>query len=204
MLVAATRDQRFHEVLKNADLHLPDSSGLLWMARLRGQKLPERVPGVDTVQSLCKSLSSDHPIFLLGAAPGIADRAAKELQKHNPQLHIAGAWSGSPKKQEAAAIIDRINTSGAQLLFVAFGAPAQDLWIADHFQGLSTVRVAMGVGGTFDFLAGTIKRAPQWMRALHLEWLWRLILQPKRIGRIFTAVIIFPFLCIREQLLNKY
>jgi len=103
---------------------------------------------------------------------------------------------------DADQIIQAVNTSGAKLLLVAYGAPKQDLWIAKHLSKMPTVRVAIGVGGTFDFLSGTIKRAPRWLRSLGLEWLWRLILQPWRIKRIWTAVVIFPMLVLMSKKQN--
>ncbi len=197
MLVAASRDARFAAVLRATALNLPDSTGLLWAARKTGQRLPERVTGVDTVERLCAGLGPETPVFLLGAAEGVAEKAADALRAKNPRLAVAGTLSGSPSAAEAAGIVDAINRSGARLLLVAFGAPAQDLWIARHAASLSSVRVAMGVGGTFDFLAGVRKRAPKWMRSIGLEWLWRFIRQPSRAGRMWNAVVVFPWLVIR-------
>lgn len=199
MLVEATRNPRFHALLRSTQLNLPDSQGLLWMARVTGQRLPERVSGVDAVQELCAKLDEQHPVFLLGAAPGVSDRAAEELQRRNPRLRIAGTYVGSPRPQDSAEILRRIQAVGPHILFVAFGAPAQDLWIAKHLPLLPSVRLAMGVGGTFDFLAGVQKRAPRWMQKLGLEWLWRVLREPRRIGRIWRAVIVFPWLVLTRQ-----
>lgn len=199
MLVAAQKNPEFFRLLHRSDLNLPDSAGLLWAARRTGQYLPCRVTGVDTVTELCSVLTEDTPVFLLGAAPGVAEKAAEFLRTHNPQLHIAGTFSGSPKDEDSATIIEKINASGAHLLLVAYGAPAQDFWIDQHLRSLNTVRVAMGIGGTFDFLAGTAKRAPSAFRNLGLEWLWRLITEPWRVRRIFTAVIVFPYLVLTKK-----
>ena len=199
MLVRAQKDDSFRSLLNSADLNLPDSAGLLWAAKVTGQELPERVPGVDTVTELCSTLPAEHPVFFLGAKEGVAEKAARQLMKHNPNLTVAGAYSGSPSKADAPDIIKRINDSGAHLLLVAYGAPAQDVWINQHLLSLTTVRVAMGVGGTFDFLAGTVKRAPAVMRKAGLEWLWRLLLQPWRVGRIFTATVVFPLLVLLRK-----
>ena len=122
-------------------------------------------------------------LFLLGAAPGVAEQASAKLQAQNPGLHIAGTYAGSPAPEEADAIIERVNRSGADILLVAYGAPHQDVWIARYRARLS-VRVAMGVGGTFDFIAGVIPRAPEWMRRSGLEWLYRLYRQPWRWRRM--------------------
>lgn len=198
MLVAASRNDAFRETLRAADLALPDSAGLLLAARLTGQLLPQRVTGVDTMQALCAGLKEDCPVFLLGAAEGVAARAGEALCRQNDRLMIAGTYSGSPRPEDAPEIVRRINAAGPRLLLVAFGAPAQDLWIGEHLQELFTVRVAMGVGGTFDFLAGVQKRAPSFFRRLHLEWLWRLAREPRRFLRIVNATVVFPLLVLRH------
>ena len=194
MLVAAHRNPEFKSVLQGSALNLPDSAGLLLMARFTRQKLPARVTGVDTVQLLCSSLSAEHRVFLLGAGEGIAERAAEELKKCNPSLTIAGTCACNPDASIEEDICERIRASGAHILLVAYGAPQQDLWIARNLRYLPNIRLAVGVGGTFDFLAGDKKRAPSFLRRIGLEWLWRLILEPRRIGRIFTAVVVFPAL----------
>jgi N-acetylglucosaminyldiphosphoundecaprenol N-acetyl-beta-D-mannosaminyltransferase len=197
MLVEAVRHTEFRILLNRTALNLPDSMGLLWMAQVTNQHLPHRVTGVDTVTRLLEDLGSEHPVFLLGAAPGIADRAAAKLRERNPALTIAGTDAGASASYDAPRILEKINASKSHLLLVAFGAPTQDLWLNRHLDKLPSVRVAMGVGGTFDFLAGTVKRAPKIVRVLGLEWLWRLVLQPSRWRRIVRAVIVFPMLVIR-------
>ena len=195
MLVEGTKNPEFLRVMQAASLNLADSMGVVWFAH----GLPERVTGIDTVTGLCASLSSERPVFFLGAAPGVAEKAAHALHMKNPQLEIAGAYAGSPAEEHAKQIIERVNSSGAHLLFVAYGAPKQDLWIHRHLKEMPHVRVAMGVGGTFDFLAGVQIRAPRLLRGLGLEWFWRLLQEPKRIGRIFAAVIVFPYLVITQK-----
>jgi len=204
MLVESHNNQKFFSVLREASLNLPDSVGLLWMARMTGQKLPQRVTGVDTVTQLCRVLREEHPVFLLGGKQDVAEEAAQELRELNPHLCIVGTHAGSPSENDAPDVIEQINASGAHILLVAFGSPKQDLWIAEHLNDFSSVRVAMGVGGTFDFIAGEIKRAPKMFRALGLEWMWRLIQEPKRIGRIWRAVVVFPLLCLRYRTENSH
>ncbi|MDD4287093.1 MAG: WecB/TagA/CpsF family glycosyltransferase [Candidatus Peribacteraceae bacterium] len=197
MLVEAAHREDFRQLLNSTDLNIPDSTGLIWMARLTGQRLPERVTGVDTVTALCGSLTEETPIFLLGAKPGIAETAAQNLMSRNPRLRVVGCFTGSPREEDAPAIVQMIRAAAPHLLLVAFGAPAQDLWIARHLKEFPSVRVAIGIGGTFDFLAGVRKRAPVWMQKTGLEWLWRLIREPRRIGRIWRAVVVFPLLVLR-------
>lgn len=197
MLVAASKDSVFREVLQSSSLNIPDGAGLLFAASFLGKRLKERVTGIDLLQSFC--MEGSPSVFFLGAAPGVAEKAARVLQEHNPSLVIAGTYSGSPSIAEEDDIIRRINESKAVVLFVAFGAPAQDLWIARTLHKMPSVRVAMGVGGSFDFLAHVRKRSPLFLQSMHLEWLWRLLLEPRRLQRIFTAVILFPLLVLRKQ-----
>ena len=204
MLVQASHNQSFHSVLCASSLNIPDSTGLLFAAALTGQRLPARVTGVDTVTELCKRLTSDYPVFFLGSAPGIAQKTAEKLKSMNSSLNIAGCYSGSPSAEEAHGIIDRINESGAVLLLVAYGSPAQDMWIAKYISSLKNIRVAIGVGGTFDFISGKTRRAPKIIRMTGLEWLWRLILQPLRFGRIWNATVVFSFLVVRYGKRSPY
>ncbi len=199
MLVEASRNEEFKKLLNQSSLNLPDGVGLLMMAKMTGQHLPERVTGVDTVARLCEKLPERHSVFLLGAGKGVAERAAKVIKKTNPELTIAGTFSGSPCDEDAPDIVARIRKVKPHVLFVAFGAPAQDLWIHKYLKELPSVRVAMGVGGTFDLLAGKQKRAPKWMCKVGLEWLARLIRQPKRFRRIFNAVVVFPLLVMTKK-----
>ncbi len=200
MLVEAHSHPQFRSVLQHTALNLPDSTGLLLMARLRGHRLPARVTGTDTMQMLCALLDERHPVFFLGAAEGVAEHAAEILKKRNPRLNIAGTFSGSPRAQDGQEILQKINAAQPHLLLVAFGAPAQDLWIAEHLSRLPSVRVAMGVGGAFDFIAGVQKRAPLKIRNLGLEWAWRFAHEPKRWRRMWRAVVVFPVLCLMEKM----
>lgn len=197
MLLQATADDDFHSVLCDADLCLPDSTGLVFAARHTGQGALGRVPGSDAFVKYCLSADASVPVFFLGAAEGVAEKAADALKKQNPDLNVVGTLSGSPKDEDAQGIVDVINDSGAVALFVAFGSPAQDMWIHTHAHLLTNVRMAMGIGGSFDFVAGNIRRAPSVMRKAGLEWAWRLLLQPSRIGRIFKAVCVFPFFILK-------
>jgi N-acetylglucosaminyldiphosphoundecaprenol N-acetyl-beta-D-mannosaminyltransferase len=197
MLVEASRNPEFCDVLQESSLNLPDSTGLVVCARMTGQRLPARVTGVDTVMALCAKLPDSLPVFLLGAKEGIAKKAAEHLHAQNPHLQIVGTYSGSPRDDDAREICARINASQPRLLLVAFGAPRQDLWISRYLTELPSVRVAMGVGGTFDFLAGRVCRAPKLVRVLGLEWAWRFLLEPWRAKRMWNAVVVFPWLVLR-------
>ncbi|GAB4525016.1 MAG: hypothetical protein OHK0046_40320 [Anaerolineae bacterium] len=183
-MMIAQRDPNFHNILQRADLCVPDGVGLLWAARHLGRPLPERVTGSDGLPVIAaRAAEKGWRLFFLGAAPGIAEQAAAVLRQQHPTLHIVGTYSGSPAPDEEDDIVARINASSADILFVAYGAPAQDKWIARNTSRLN-VAMAMGVGGAFDFIAGVVPRAPRWMREAGLEWLYRLYLQPRRIGRM--------------------
>ncbi len=183
-VMIAQNDAAFMRVLQQADRCVADGIGLLFAARFLGRPLPERVTGSDGVPLIAaRAAREGWRLFLLGAAPGIADEAARRLTEQHPALRIAGTYAGSPAPEEEAGIIERVNASAADILFVAYGAPRQDAWIARNRDRLN-VRVAMGVGGTFDFIAGTVPRAPRWMQKLALEWLFRLIRQPWRWRRM--------------------
>jgi len=197
MLAKSVRDPHFRHILHHTSLNLPDSTGLLWMARLTGQKFPERVAGVDTVQALCSSLNESTPVFLLGGRGNVARRTSHVLMKKNPRLNVVGVYEGSTDSQDAREIVRRINDSKPHLLLVAYGAPQQDLWIEKYLLKMPSVRLAMGVGGTFDFIAGVQKRAPVFLQRIGLEWLWRLIHEPKRFKRILNAIVVFPLLVLR-------
>ncbi|MBZ0279839.1 MAG: WecB/TagA/CpsF family glycosyltransferase [Anaerolineae bacterium] len=180
----ARHDINFRNILKRANLCVPDGVGLLWAAKYQGTPLPERVTGSDGVPLIAaRAAEKGWRLFLLGAAPGVAEKAADVLRARHPALQIVGVYSGSPAPEEEDAIVERINASGADILFVAYGAPEQDKWIARNTPRLR-VKMAMGVGGAFDFIAGIIPRAPLWMQRLGLEWLFRLYLQPWRIRRM--------------------
>ena len=182
-VMLAQRMPAFRSVINQADLRLPDGVGLLWAARRLGTPLQERVTGSDTVPAIAQQAARlGHRLFLLGAAPGVAEKAARRLMHLAPGVQIVGTYAGSPAPAEEAHITQMIRAAAPDILFVAYGAPHQDLWIARNLPRLE-VPVAMGVGGTFDFLAGVARRAPLWMQNLGLEWLYRLIHEPWRIRR---------------------
>ncbi len=202
-LMEARHHQFFRTVLQKADLSLPDGFGLLAAARFKGTPLSGRVTGADftlRLAELAQELGAR--IFLFGAEDGVARLAAHALQRHVPGLKIVGAeneWSFLRHKRSNQEILARIRRRRPSILLVALGSPQQELWIAEHLSLLPSVRIAMGVGGTFDFYAGRVRRAPLAFRRLGLEWLWRLTLEPRRWHRIVTAVIRFPLAVLRDK-----
>lgn len=184
MIMIARRDPIFAAILRRAALTVPDGVGLLWAAKRQGRPLPQRVTGSDGVPRIAaEAAAHGWRVFLLGAGGGVAERAAAVLRARYPALRIVGTYAGSPAAHEEAAIVEQVNASRAELLLVAYGAPEQDKWIARNTPRLR-VAMAMGVGGTFDFIAGVIPRAPLAFQRAGLEWLYRLYLQPWRLRRM--------------------
>lgn len=185
-VMEAQRNPEFRVVLHEAHLALPDGAGLLWASRLLGRPLRERVTGSDTLPLLAQMAARrGYRLYFLGAAPGVAEKAANVLRAANPGLKIVGAYAGSPARDEEDAIVARVVATRPDFLFVAYGAPRQDLWIHRNLTRLG-VPVCMGVGGTFDFIAGVAVRAPLWMRRAGLEWLHRLWREPWRWRRMLA------------------
>ena len=186
-IMTAQNDTAFHRVLNRADLCLPDGIGLLLASRWLGQPLSERVAGSDFVYQLAaEAANHGWRLFLLGAAAGVADHAAEIFQTKYPGLRIAGTYPGSPDIDENTALIDRINESKADILYVAYGAPAQDLWIARNVEAFYNLRIAIGVGGSLDFVTGRAVRAPRWIQQIGIEWLYRLVREPWRWKRMLA------------------
>jgi N-acetylglucosaminyldiphosphoundecaprenol N-acetyl-beta-D-mannosaminyltransferase len=182
-VMRAQDDREFSRVLESAALCLPDGTGVVWAARRQGCRLSRPVAGVDLVQPLAEVCARrGFRLFLLGAGPGVADDLAGRLRSANPLLQVQ-AYAGSPAAADDEETLSRIHAHSTQVLLVAYGAPAQELWI-DRLRNQLGVAVAIGVGGAFDYLTGRVPRAPQWMRNAGLEWLHRLARQPWRIRRM--------------------
>ena len=197
-IMTARRHPACAQALAAADLCTPDGVGVLWAARLAGVRLNERVTGSDGIHRLCeRAAEQGWRVFFLGAAPGVAERAAAELTRLYPGLPVAGTYGGSPAESDWPQIRQRLTAAPADLLFVAYGHPRQDIWIHQHKEALP-VAVAVGVGGAFDFVAGITPRAPLWLRRLGLEWLFRLARQPWRWRRM-AILPLFALLVLVER-----
>ena len=196
-IMTARRQPTFAQVLAEADLCTPDGVGVLWAARRAGVRLNERVTGSDGIYRLCeRAAAQEWRVFFLGAAPGIAEHAAAELARLYPGLPVAGTYGGSPSQADWPQIRQKLAAAQADLLFVAYGHPRQDIWIHQHREELP-VAVALGIGGAFDFVAGITPRAPFWLRRLGLEWLYRLARQPWRWRRM-AALPLFALLVLLQ------
>lgn len=195
MLMLARHDEPLRRLIDEAYLVVPDGIGLLWAGKLLGRPLKERVTGSDLLPRLCVVAAEEgwRPFFL-GAAPGVAAKAAGRLAAALPRLRVAGSYSGSPRPDEEAAIAHRVRQAAPEILFVAYGVPSEEKWLARNMSRLG-VPVAIGVGGAIDFAAGVVPRAPRWMCDVGLEWLHRLYLQPWRWRRMLAlprfALLVF-------------
>ena len=183
-IVIAQTNAEFRRVLNATALNVPDGVGLMWASRHLKQPLRERVTGQEMVEHMA-ALAAERgtSVYFLGAREGIAERAAEKLKKRFGRLEIAGCYAGSPAPEEEDEIVARVNAAKARILFVAYGPPKQELWISRNAPRLQGVAVAMGVGGTFDTLAGIVPRAPAWMQRAGFEWTYRLLREPRRLKR---------------------
>lgn len=181
---AAQKDGELKDILNQADLLLPDGIGIVYASKILKQPLPERVAGFDFIQNICDALKDKkYSIFLLGAKPGVAETAAENLTKRYPGLTIAGVQDGY--FQTDGPVIEQINQSGADVVFVCLGAPKQEKWIHKNKHQLKA-SVLIGAGGTLDGLAGVVKRAPEFYQKHGLEWFYRLIKEPSRFFRMLS------------------
>ncbi len=201
MIVFAQKDARYQEALNNADLSLPDGIGIVWAAKVLGNKISERITGRKFVFDLMElAAKNNYSVSLVGGEGNIAAQAAYELKKLYPSLNIKLALSGRPFD---GAIVREIAESNSDILLIAYSPPKQELWLHDNKDRLNA-RVAIGLGGTFDYLAGKRPVPPEVMHKLGLEWFWRLITQPWRIKRIWNAVPVFIWTVYKCKLYGKH
>lgn len=205
MVVMAQKDEYFRQIFERAHLCLPDGYGLILASRFFGTPLKERITGADFVWRLSALAEYKNcSVFLLGARRGIARKTAEKLKEKYPNLKIVGAESGGDLKKisdiERDNLTAKINFARPDILFVAFGHGKQEKWIAENLSKLPSVKIAMGIGGAFDFIADEIKRAPKIFQNFGLEWLWRLFKEPRRYKRIYNATIKFGLMCMKNKI----
>ncbi len=204
IILMAYKDENFCGILNSADLLTADGIGVVYASKILGNSVPERVAGFDVSCGVLDKISqSGHRLYLFGGKPGVAEMAAENLKQEYPLLNIVGMRDGYFTPEENDSIIDDINQSGADLVFVCLGAPKQENWIFENRSKLNC-HVMMGVGGTLDVLAGTAERAPEIWCDLGFEWLYRLIKEPKRFFRMlalpkFALTVIFKGKRYRED-----
>ena len=178
----AIHDDGFRCLLNDASMVLPDGAGVVLGAKILGTPIKEKVAGIEFGEEVCRILAkSGGRLYLLGSKPGIAKAAGKKLAEKYPGLVICGAADGYFKDEKA--VVEKINEAKPDVLFVCLGAPKQEKFIREHFEELE-VTLMLGLGGSLDGYAGVARRAPKWMIDLSLEWLYRLLKEPKRLGRM--------------------
>jgi N-acetylglucosaminyldiphosphoundecaprenol N-acetyl-beta-D-mannosaminyltransferase len=203
-LVESFANDKFKEILNNCDLNTVDGFGLQLVGFFKGYKF-KRCTGVDLAHNLASAeFINSEKVFLLGGQEGIGYAATRRLKQINPKINIVGYMSGfldiaNPSLYEYNKILGAINQSEPTILLVGYNAPHAQSFIHEYLDKMPSVKVAIGLGGTFDFLAGTVKRAPKLFRTFGIEWLYRLFKQPSRIKRIYNAVIKFPILFLKHD-----
>ena len=203
-LVAMRRHPAFAAACRAGHLIVADGVPVVWAARLAGASLPARVAGVDLMAHLLERASESHlRVYFLGARAEVLDRLLAVCRDRYPGMQVAGARDGYFAATESAAIVDAIRASAADMLFVGMPSPFKEVWCHQHAASLG-VPVIMGVGGSFDVLSGTLRRAPGWMQGAGLEWLWRLLLEPRRMWKRYLVTnTIFLGLVVRETLRKR-
>ncbi|MEW9082553.1 WecB/TagA/CpsF family glycosyltransferase [Caldanaerobacter subterraneus] len=203
IIMMAQKDEEYKKILNETDLNVPDGSGVVFASKVFNKPLKERVAGFDLMMEFVKWAShKDVSIYLLGAKPEVVEKAQSNLKNLYPSLKIVGFYHGYFNEKEEENIIEDINKRAAQVLFVALGAPKQEKWIYKNKEKLK-VKIAMGVGGSFDVIAGKAKRAPEIYRKLGLEWLYRLIQEPWRYKRM-SALPKFAFKVLLARLKGDF
>ena len=203
----ASENEEIRDLLNRADILLPDGAGVVLAAKILKTPLTEKVAGVDFGENILKlAVREGYPVFFLGGKPGIAALAAEKQREKFPALSIVGTHDGYFEKdsEENDAVIRQINESGAEIVFVCFGAPAQEKWIEENKNRLPNVRLLAGLGGSLDIYAGTVRRAPECFIRARLEWLYRLFREPRRLGRMMKLPKYIGGACRERFFANKF
>lgn len=204
IIMCAKDDGSLKEILNSADICTADGIGVVYASKILKMPVPERVAGFDLVCALLEHLAETKDgVFLFGAKPGVADMAKAKMEEKYPGINIVGTENGYFATSDEEKIVEKINASGAKLLLVCLGAPKQEKWIAKYQEALK-INLAMGVGGTLDVFAGVAKRAPKVFVKLNLEWAYRILKNPSRLGR-FAALpkFVIEVLKNKQQGVNK-
>ncbi len=205
ILLAARRYPDYKKALQQADIRVVDGVGLYGMGRMFGEKW-SRVTGVELGEALLKEAhTQDLRVAFIGGKKRVAELAAAHWRSVYPSLALIAERGGvvqvdGTDDEEGEEARHRLTLFAPQIVLVGFGHPKQERWIARYLQDMPSVKMIVGVGGTFDYWAGNIRRAPKLFQALGIEWVWRLVQEPKRIGRIFKAVVVFPILALIDRL----
>jgi N-acetylglucosaminyldiphosphoundecaprenol N-acetyl-beta-D-mannosaminyltransferase len=204
ILMMMRSDARLQNFVDQAELSVADGQPIVWFSPFFGKRLPERVTGIDLIEAICRRASiNGKKIYLLGATDDVASGAVQQLRSRHPGLNVEWA-NGYFSNTEACARADQIRASGADILFVAMGVPRQEHFIEDQWERLG-VGMAIGVGGSLDVLSGLRRRAPAWVQQVGMEWLFRLVQEPRRLlVRYATTNSQFLWLAVRALLRKKF
>lgn len=186
-IVKMQHDREFYKIYKEADYITADGVPILWAAKLFGNPIKEKISGSDILPKILPlAEEKQYRIFFMGAAEGVVQKAAEEIKTQYKNINIVGTYSPSygfeKNEEEIAKIISMIKDANTDILFLGVGAPKQEKWIA-KYKDVYCAPLSIGVGATFDFIAGNVKRAPKWMQKIGLEWFWRFLQEPKRLFR---------------------
>ena len=195
-VILAKEDINIKTVLQNADVLIPDGAGIIYSAKRKRQHIEERITGIDLMNDICKmAADTKTSIFIYGAVQENLEKAVKNLKKLYDGINIAGYINGY--ENDIEYVNKKIKESKAEILFVACGSPMQELYIDANKDKLNDVKLFMGVGGSVDVMSGNVKRAPEWVIKINLEWLYRIIFQPRRLSHIKKLI---EFICINKKL----
>ena len=200
MVIRAHSSEELTALLNSAELSVADGIGILLASKILGTPLPERIAGIElgeTILSIANEMRLK--IFLIGGKEGAAEKAAENIRQKYPEMTVCGTHHGYFEKEgtDNDEVVSKIKEASPNVLFVCFGFPAQELWIAQNRSALPSVNICAGLGGSIDVWAGDIRRAPRVVRAIGLEWLWRMMLQPKR-AKDIVCIVRF-LLCVFRQ-----
>lgn len=201
ILMKAQKNDSIKNILNSATISIPDGTGVIWCSKTLRTPLPERLTGIDTAEYiLTLAVKKNLSVFLLGGQDDVVKLAKCRLEEKYKGLKICGVNHGFFDLQgdENKQVISQINSSGADILFVCMGFPRQEIWITENMPKLSSVRLSIGLGGSLDVWSGRLRRAPAVFRKLSLEWLWRMMLEPKRM-RFLPVIPVFVFKILRER-----
>ncbi len=198
-IIKCHADKNLLKIIQQAGMIIPDGIGAVIAARMLKSKKMQRVPGSELMPEICALAErKGKKVFLFGAKPEVNMKAVSNLKLKYPDLNIVGSQDGYLSEEEMPSLVQRINQLETDILFIALGSPAQEIWMSKYLNSLN-VKICQGVGGTFDVIAGNVKRAPAFFRAIYLEWFYRLASQPKRLVRQ-TALPKFVYLVIKQKL----
>jgi N-acetylglucosaminyldiphosphoundecaprenol N-acetyl-beta-D-mannosaminyltransferase len=199
----AQKNHSYAKILNQCDLLLNDGIGINIAARCTGIKLKANMNGSDFTPQLLKlAAEKGKRIFLLGSKPGVAEKCRMELEKSNPSIKICGTHHGYFKAEENENIIHRIRESGADVLLAGMGVPAQEFWIMNNKEALPQIKMAIAAGAVMDFISGNIRRAPSWIRKIKMEWLYRFLMEPKRLFKRYCIGNILFFYHIARYIIQ--